>query len=178
MRLFLAIDPPEEVKSELYKTIQSLRLKHPDYRWVQPKNYHVTVQFFGEVGNHQEISDRLREILYDAESFQLSTFEMDTFVSNHIHLYLGFYRQKKLEEIVTTIRTDLGGVNKSTFIPHITLSRSALSSKQQYFALKNEISKLDIKLEFQVKELILFESILSGRVPEYRAVDTFPLLSE
>jgi len=176
MRLFLAIDPPEEVKSELFNIIQPLRTKHPDYRWVQPKNYHVTVQFFGEVSNQQEISDRLHDILYDAKSFHLNTFELDTFVSSYIQLYLGFYRQKKLEEIVTTIRTDLGGVNKSTFIPHITLSRSALSSKQQYFALKNEMEKLNFDLEFSVGKLVLFESILSGRVPEYREIDTFPLL--
>lgn len=176
MQLFLGIDVPDDIEIELYNILLPLRLKHPGYRWVQPKNYHVTVQFFGEVSHEKEITKRLKDILYDAESFYLSTLNLDTFVNKQITLYLDFYRQKQLEKIVKTIQTDLGTNEVRGYLPHITVSRSALSSKQQYYALKKETEKYKIELEFKVDRLFLYETILSSKNPTYNKLSEFKLL--
>lgn len=178
MRLFLGIDLPEETKQDLFNSIESLRKKHPSFKWVEPKNYHLTLHFFGEVHNPEEVAKRLQDILYDAKSFHLYTLELDTFVRKQIVLYLNFKRQKKMEQIVNTVKVDLGVDDKTAFTPHITLSRSSLSSKQQYFALKNEIEKLKISLEFEVNTLYLFESVLTGKQPVYKKFTEFNLLTE
>lgn len=176
MRLFLAIDVPEQIENQLFQELLPLRLKHPDYRWIQPKNYHVTVQFFGEVPSEKDFAKRLADILYDAQSFSLFTFHLDTFVDRQIRLYLDFYRQKQLEKIVETVQNDLGLDEKRAYLPHVSLSRSALSSKQQYYALKRECEKLKIELEFKVSSLFLYESIITGKDPIYNKVAEFKLL--
>jgi 2'-5' RNA ligase len=177
MRLFLAIDPPPAVKKEIHNQISSLRKKHPDFRWVDFINYHITLHFFGEVFNEDEISKRLKDILYDAESFYLYSLNLDVFVKKQLLLYLDFKREKKLEQIVTTIRVD-SGIGDMKFVPHLTLSRSSLSSKQQYFALKNEIEKMSIDVNFKVDTLYLMESILTEKQPIYNIISEFKLLDE
>lgn len=175
MHLFLGIEIPEETSKELYDQIESLRLKHPGFRWVEPKKYHVTVQFFGEVPDYKEIAKRLKDILYEAEPFYMSTLNLDTFVNKQITLYLDFYRQKHLEKIVKTVQADLGTKEERGYLPHITLSRSALSSKQQYYALKRESEKMKLRFEFKVDKLILYETILSSKNPSYNKLATFKL---
>jgi 2'-5' RNA ligase len=104
--------------------------------------------------------------------------ELDVFVKKQLLLHLGFHRQKELEKIVETIRHDLGQP-ETKFVPHLTLSRSGLSSKQQYFALRNEIEKTKIDLEFYVNKLYLFESILDvGPHPVYNKVAEIALLED
>jgi 2'-5' RNA ligase len=176
MRLFLGIDVPEQTENELFQALLSLRLKHPDYRWIQPKNYHVTVQFFGEVSHQKDIASRLKDILYEAESCYFFTFNFYKILNKKIKLYVDFYIQKQLEKIVETVQNDLELDEKRAYLPHISVSRSALSSKQQYYALKRECEKLKIELEFKVDSLFLYESILTGKDPIYNKVAEFKLL--
>ena len=176
MRLFLGIDLPEQTKKTLYETLLPLRRKHPNFRWVDPTNYHITLQFFGEVNNPEEVVKRVKDVLYDSEQFYLSSLHLDTFVNRQIDLYLDFRRQKKLERVVELVKADLGVDDKLTLIPHVTLSKSPLSSKQQYFALRNEIDKLPIEIEFNVDTLYMFESIITHKSPIYNKMAEFKLL--
>ncbi|MEO6508322.1 MAG: RNA 2',3'-cyclic phosphodiesterase [Patescibacteria group bacterium] len=176
MRLFLGIDLPEEIKKQLFHDIDKLRTHHPAFRWIEPKNYHITVQFFGEVSNPELVTKRLKDILYDAESFYMTSLNLETVADKKILLYLNFYRQKKLEKIVKKIEEDLGEDKNREYMPHISLSRSSLSSKQQYYALQREIGMMDINIEFEVKKLTLFESNIAGKTPVYTKISEFKLL--
>lgn len=49
MRLFLAIELPEEAKSEIRRRSGRLRADLPQARWVKPDLAHLTLQFYGEV---------------------------------------------------------------------------------------------------------------------------------
>ncbi len=178
MRLFLGIDIPDDSKKQLYDGLGVLRGKHPDFRWVSQKNYHITLHFFGEIAKPKDVAKRIGDILFDAESFYLTSLNMDIFVHKQLLLYLKFKSQKKLRAIDTKIRSDLGIDEKMEFVPHITLSRSSLSSKQQYFALNNEIEKTEIELDFYVDKLYLFESIITDKQPIYNKVAEFRLLKK
>ena len=43
MRLFLAIKVPDSVKDQINKGLTDLKNEYKDLRWVDPKNYHITV---------------------------------------------------------------------------------------------------------------------------------------
>ncbi|MFL5336924.1 MAG: RNA 2',3'-cyclic phosphodiesterase [Geminicoccaceae bacterium] len=45
-RLFIALDPPEEVKHALDRLCEGL----PGVRWSDPQQFHLTLRFIGEVG--------------------------------------------------------------------------------------------------------------------------------
>ncbi len=172
MRLFLAIDLPKKVKTKLEEQITPLKKEYPQFEWVSEKNYHITIHFFGEVENVKSLEKRLEEYLYDKESFYLYSYSVDLFINHKIIVYLDFRREKKLEAIADQIKTD----SHENFVPHLTLARCRIPSKQQYFVLKKRVHKLNVDISFQVRKLVLFQSILGGRIPVYKVVKKIPLL--
>ncbi|MGH3977276.1 MAG: RNA 2',3'-cyclic phosphodiesterase [Pseudonocardiaceae bacterium] len=61
MRLFVALMLPGEVVEELKAGTAVLRELAPDLRWTRPEQWHVTLAFLGEVGEHvvDELTRRL-----------------------------------------------------------------------------------------------------------------------
>lgn len=178
MRLFLAINLPPKVKQALDTQLIDIHRAYADSNWVSKDNYHLTVHFFGETEKVKEIKKRIQDALYDQFSFHLYSQGIDVFINSKIIAYLNFFREKKLEELANKIRSafslDFRDVKK--FVPHLTLGRSRVPSKQQYFAFKKRLEKLDIVIDFPVHEVVLFQSILGGKKPVYKKVASFKLL--
>ncbi len=178
MRLFLAIDLPTETKKQIMSQVSSLRKEYPACNWVDAENYHITVYFFGEVQKIDKIKERIERLTYDRTSFYLYSYGMDLFMKNKITLYTTFLRQKALEDIAERMYNhftqDFPGERK--FVPHLTVCRCRIPSKQQYFVLQKRIQRMSVDVEFPVKKLVLFESILNGKKPFYKSVASFPLL--
>jgi len=64
VRLFLALDPPEEVCREMGRIQERLRRRiSGDVRWVRPEAMHLTLKFFGNVSENDiaEISRIMEE---------------------------------------------------------------------------------------------------------------------
>lgn len=182
MRLFLAIDLPKKVKKALEEQITPLKKEYPQFEWVSEKNYHITIHFFGEITDVEKLQKRLEECLFDQESFYLYSFGADLFINHRIVPYLSFRREKKLESIakrvnpVTLEHSGYGVKGSQRYIPHLTLARARVPSKQQYFVVKKRMSKLNVDISFHVKKLVLFQSILGGKIPVYKVVKKIPLL--
>lgn len=181
MRLFIAIDLPEEIKEELYKQLDPLRKKYPDFTWVDPQNYHLTLHFIGETYKEEEIKKKIKDLLYDQFSFHLYAYDLDLFFSHKITIYLSFRREKKLEELAEKIGDNLKSFNQGNgerkdFIAHLTIARYRVPSKQQYLLIKKTVLKQEIDIEFPVDKIYLFESILTSSKPIYKKLASFPLL--
>ncbi len=179
MRLFLALEFPQSTKNELIKQLDVLYKEYPQFDWIPPKNYHVTIYFFGDIDNPVNIYKRLDEILYDKESFHMYSFHLDMFINHRITIYLDFRREKTLEAIAK--QTGIIFQHKPSnrrFVPHVTLARWRIPSKQQYFVLKKRFNKQQIDVSFQVKKIGVFESISSGKFPDYKKMKEFVLLSK
>lgn len=177
MRLFLAIDLPDKVKEKLNNQIKFLKKEYPQFNWVSPENFHITIHFFGERNDLEKIKKRIEKLIWDQFFFHLYSLNIDIFVNNKLVVYLNFRREKKIEELAQIIKSnfDLNFVNIKKFIPHLTLARGPRSSKQQYFALKRKLSKTKIDISFPVEKIILFESILNEKKPVYKKVACFEL---
>ena len=49
MRLFVALDLPDEVHQKLRDLIAELKREMPRHTWVNPEGIHVTLKFIGHV---------------------------------------------------------------------------------------------------------------------------------
>ncbi|MCL4364127.1 RNA 2',3'-cyclic phosphodiesterase [Patescibacteria group bacterium] len=178
MRLFLAVELPEKVKQQLDTQLEKIKKEYPQFIWVTPENFHVTVHFFGERYDADKIKKKIKDLLWDQTDFYLYSFGLDVFVNHKLVVYLTFHRQKKIEELAETVKSNFDGnsVSERKFIPHLTLARGPRSSKQQYFVLKKRLEKLPVDISFPVKQLVLFDSILTGKKPIYKKLASFKLL--
>jgi len=177
MRLFLAVVLPDKVKKQLDLQLDKIKKEYPQFTWVAPENFHITVHFFGERNDPDKIKKKVSDLLWDRFVFYLYSFGLDVFVNNKLVVYLTFNREKTIEKLAETIKSNFDGnsVNIRKFIPHLTLARGPRSSKQQYFVLKKRLEKIDIDISFKVEKLILLESILINNKPIYKEVASFPL---
>ena len=170
MRLFLAVDLPAKTKRELDGQLEEIKLEYPQFNWIPKENFHITVHFFGEVTQTEKLIDRLKEQLFDKESFYLYSTDCNLFINKKIIFYLNFRKEKKLLMIEDVV------CDKKGFIPHLTFARCRISSKQQYFVLKKRVGKLAIDINFPVKKLVLFETLPNGKYPIYKKLAKFPLI--
>jgi len=175
MRLFLGIDLPESTKTALWNQLDPLRKEHPEYQWIPQENYHITLDFLGDQYSGDDISTKVNSILYDLPHFFLYGRTLSIFLYQNVKMYVEFYREKKLEELYRKI-TNLFPMNKyikDDFIPHISISQSRPSSKQQYFALQKRLNQMEINIEFQVKKIVLFQSIIIDKTRRFKKEKVF-----
>lgn len=179
MRLFLAINLPTKIKKQIDEQLTDIKLEYPDFKWVTSDNFHITVHFFGEREYNDKLKNRLSNILYDQEKFYLYSTDVDLFMRNKIVIYLNFRRERKLEKLVKKISINFINNPKDIkrFVPHMSLARCRIPSKQQYFVLKKRLKKLNIDINFRVNKLTLFESIL-GDKPVYKKIQKIPLITK
>jgi len=178
MRLFLAIDLPEDVKKNIEKQLISFRREYPYFRWVETPNLHMTLHFFGEVGDSDKINKLLEELLYDIPTFYLYSSKLGLFIKDNITLYISFYKNKTLENIVKRIKERSAKSTSRSFVPHLTFSRYRIPSKQQYLLIKKKLKNFALDAEFKVEKLTLFESVIGTPKPVYKKIAEYPLLSE
>lgn len=179
MRLFLAIDLPPKVKEQLDEQLQILKKDYANFNWVAPENFHITLLFFGEIESEakvEKLKNKIKEAIWDVSSFMLYSFGADMFLSNKIVLHINFRRERALETLVAKLKNNLQIEDRQKFVPHLTIARFRIPSKQQYFHLKKKLQKLNIDITFPITKIYLFQSILNSHKPIYKRVASFPLL--
>ncbi|OGK11810.1 2'-5' RNA ligase [Candidatus Roizmanbacteria bacterium RIFCSPLOWO2_01_FULL_37_12] len=181
MRVFLAIELPLRVKRQLDAQISTLKKEYAVFNWVAKENFHITLIFFGEIRRGPEldkIKQKVEEASYDVNVFRLYSFGADLFLNSKIVLHINFKREKTLEELVSKIKNNLQIEDQKKFVPHLTIARYRVPSKQQYFHLKKKLQKLSIDIDLSVTKIHLFQSILEEQKPIYKKLASFPLLKQ
>ena len=177
MKLFIGIDISEKTQKIINSKLEFLHRKYPDFDWVPSENYHVTIQHFGETDKAKEVEQRLKDLLYDQNSFYLHSRGLSLFMREKITIYLDFHRQKILEGLERKISADFFASNQNyKYIPHITLAKYRIPSKQQYLLIKKKVEQTSIEEEIEVKKTTLFESITQGSKSFYNKIAQIPLL--
>ena|SRR3990167_10287295 len=176
MRLFLAIDLPTASKKRLDEQLEKLKRDYPHFSWVTQKNFHITLHFFGETNQIETIKKKVREAIYDVNSFYLYSLGAELFINKKIVLYIYFKREKRVEELTSKIKKIFQVEEVKKFVPHLTIARSRIPSKQQYINLKKKLQQLPIEIDFSIKKIYLFQSILEGQKPSYEKIASFSLL--
>lgn len=183
MRLFLAVAVPDVVVSQLNETYARLKQDYPEFSWVPEANYHITISFLGERSEDKmpHIVEAVERSTFDIKPTRLFALDTGMFVYPGIVLRLAFNRNKDLEQIrartVDLFSMERENNIKKKYLPHITLARYKLPSKQQYFHLRKKLERIQTSIEIPVNEIHLYQSITTKTTnPEYEIIHTFELV--
>jgi len=122
MRLFVSLDPGEEVRAALSDYMDLLRRSGVRGRYVLPENLHITLAFIGEYRSPRRVMDALDSIEFCGFRGRIS----GTGAFRSV-FWAGISSGGAAEELAELVRGALsaGGIPSAPgrFVPHITLIR-------------------------------------------------------
>lgn len=176
MRLFVAIFPPAGFVNKL-KNFRYRFHHRPEVVWVRPKNYHLTLIFFGEVkkGNSAKIGNLIRRA---TKNFPPFTLVGDRFGCLGKNLVLFFLIPRRINQLAEHLRRGTADLRISfdakRFRPHLTLGRfKNLNDPKRVQSLTRSIGASN--LSFGIKAIDLIESRGTRGLSVYRRRARFSL---
>lgn len=183
MRLFVALDIPEDVRAAIREVVQPLRAKWPRIRWTRPEGQHVTLKFLGEVGEERlEIILSVLAPLRSCEPVTMNFHGIGFFPhpGRPRVLSAGVEGSANLQPLAAEVEGALVAAGfpaeQRAFRPHLTLAR---------FRPEDDTTRLREKLAANAdakfgsataSEFILFRSRLKPGGAEYTALERFPFV--
>jgi 2'-5' RNA ligase len=176
MRLFIAIEIPDEIKAGLTKAQRSLKeVGVVDAGWTRPEGIHLTLKFLGEVSeaNVPDIMNGLRRAAEGTGPFRLDVVGIGTFPNprNARVVWVGLSGDiEKLSRLQAGVEEAISSIgferDERPFTPHLTLGRiKYIRSRDKWLKALEEVK--DIRLPgFDVSTVSLMKSELkpSGAV--------------
>jgi 2'-5' RNA ligase len=191
LRLFVAIELPDDVKRGLGMAIESLRsaLGSDALRWVRPEGMHVTLQFLGATPEHRvgKIVATLDAAARGVSAFLLSVGSVGSFGGRQRMrvIWLGLSGGKEpLQELAARLHDALAplgfAADRAPFRAHLTLARvredAPPAERQRLHDLLAQLPTPDVPA-FRVGHISLMQSTLSKGGAIYRTIASFPLMT-
>lgn len=183
MRLFIAIDAHElnfDPDLALKKLKTNLKMKELEFRWVPQKNYHITLNFLGQVESERLpiLKSLLGELVQDHSVFSLKLDGLGAFPSlkEGRVIWMDVQNSKHLRSLQSDCEQRLKeqgfALEVRDYKPHLTLAR--LRNPRNLSDLLSPLIKQKFG-ELKVLKVTLFESKLSGPFPVYDPLEKFAL---
>ena len=156
MRLFIALDPPKEIREE----ISDLQFASSQIRWNNTDQFHLTLAFLGDQPENRfdELCEQLAEIHFDP--FELKTRDVGCF--QHGALWLGFESNSTLlrlqKQLAHKLRSIAIKLEHRRFHPHLTLGRCRNNPGPAVEHLQHRLNHR--RFEFGVDRFLLKSSVL------------------
>jgi len=191
MRLFVALDIPNEIRARISTFIAGVRGFAPDVRFVSPESLHVTLKFIGEFddGRLNQVTKALSGI--EGQHFDLSFRSVGFFTARSPRVFwIGIeagYELKALASAVDSALAPLGVEREQRdFTPHLTLARTGSGRPQGSRADRNQPKMYELKARVEMmpppdfgtmtaREFFLYLSKLSPKGAQYTKLERFPL---
>lgn len=174
MRCFIALELPEEVKSELVKIQNVLKnIEGLKAKFIEKENLHLTIKFLGEISDVKvnKVVEKLSNIKlkpFKASLGKLGCFPSESYVRI---IWISLEPSEKVKELSTLINNSLDSSDKR-FESHITIARVKFVKDKD--ALQRKLKELKFeKKSFEVNSFVLKKSTLSSEGPVYGDVKTF-----
>jgi 2'-5' RNA ligase len=183
VRLFVALDLPEPVRTSLGQLITKLKSKSRAARWVPPENLHITLKFIGYVGNEKlsPIESALSSIRA-AHPIELHFRGMGFFPNERRPrvFWCGIAGSPNLAELAADIDRALAplGVGAETrpFTPHLTLARfKSDEGVPEVVRVATDMKSTDFGAAIET-HFHLYESLLKSTGAQYNRVASFPFV--
>lgn len=188
MRLFIALELPEEVKCTLVAVRRAMQQTRP-VRWVAPHAMHLTLVFLGETNPNllPALSTALHATLANQAPLTLATTDVGAFpsVRRPQVLWVGVGGETEalatMHQQIVAALVPLGFPRETRpFTAHLTLgriARNATAAEQAAIRLALQAAPTPPHLTWQAETVTLFESQLLPAGPSYTVRDTIPLQS-
>ena len=131
MRLFLAINPPDDVRRAIFDGTASLREAAPEIRWMHDARLHLTLKFLGE--QPEDMAPRVRDALDDVarrhRTFTMRIADVGAFPNFRRArvVWMGIHHEPRLELLHHDVEVacEMLGfeLEGRSFRPHLTLAR-------------------------------------------------------
>lgn len=183
MRLFIAINFPEEVKEDIQKVVVSLVTSFPQVSWVKLDNIHLTLKFLGNVkeGQLAGVEKAIKQSTEGMKPFELKFDKLGYFDRNYLIIWLGIKHSKSLVNLVDKIEKEIAKLGfpreKRVFSSHITLGRGKRLTREFVKVIREKIGFCHYQLpSFSVREISLMQSSLSRSGAIYSSIKRFALV--
>lgn len=173
MRLFLGIDLPVQIKTEIENYL--FPIKKSEKGWEKSHDYHQTLLFIGDVSDEDLRLIKARMLQIHFPSFDLLTTTFQFF--NRRVMYLGVEKSPELLELkgqVDELFPEWASKQTKGFHPHITVKRW---QRYEHADLVRGLSVKDwIPKSFLVENVALFKSEKDEHQHKYHVVEKVPLI--
>ena len=179
LRLFIAIDVPDDVREVVEIGVAPLRERYPRGRWVPVANQHVTMKFLGTTWPRlvDGVLERVGEVAAAHVAFETRVGELGAFPSPRRARVLWLSLEDpagRLANLAASLDEALARDFPSEtrpFRPHLTVARF-----EPPVPLETDLGGLAVESRpFDVAWLTLYRSHVQRPAPRYEAVATFPL---
>jgi 2'-5' RNA ligase len=183
MRLFVAVNLPEEIKNRLGAVQEQLRGAQADVSWVRPGNVHLTLKFLGEVEETrlERVGAALTEAVRGHAPFAFELAGLGSFGGRSprvvwVGVGRGAEALTRLAEGVETAMGTLGFAReKRGFTAHLTLGRVRSPRNAERLLAALAEWRRERFGEAAVEQVDLMESQLDPRGSIYTVRRSFPL---
>jgi 2'-5' RNA ligase len=181
LRLFVAVDVPDDVRSRLADALRGCHERVPGARWTRPESWHVTLKFLG--WTRSDLVESVREAVARAapgEAFETSLTAAGAFPSPRRArvLWVGLDdpggRFGQMVRLLDECLLPWFEPERRAFTPHLTLAR--LNPPQDLGTAAGGLLGTPVRSDrFVVDELVLYRSHLSPKGARYEALARLPL---
>ena len=185
MRLFVAVELPDEVRAALAREQARLRAlcsRDRDIRWASPESLHLTLKFLGETpAERASIVIAALEALVGFEAFELKLNGFGFFPdARRPHVFwVGFKAPPALGELARRVDSTLANLGfpreNRAYTPHLTLARFRTPRADPTLLKAVEKPTAEVLERFRVDEYFLFESHLLPQGAQHKKIARFPL---
>ena len=187
IRSFIAIVLPDSIQEQLDGIIARLKGSLPGgVRWVPTNNIHLTLKFLGDVSptNMQTLMTILRAEVSRQKAFSITIAELGAFPSPRRPrvLWIGVSAPPQLSSLVRLVESETRKLGDTPevrpFSPHLTLGRvSQNTTPPQVRQIADALAEMNVGQlgQADVREVVLFKSVLTPKGAEYTALLKVPL---
>lgn len=185
-RVFVGIDISDEAKDKTSKFIEDLRKGFPDLcvGWEKKEKLHLTLKFLGEIEEKElsELTAAVENTSRKIKSFSLRLKDTGVFPNSKKAkvLWIDLKDEKgsliELNKMFEEECEKCGFKRESrTFKPHLTIARLRESENSSELAQKHLHKKFE-PVEFEVSEIVIFQSVLQSTGSVYSKIKSFKLI--
>ncbi len=192
MRLFVALDIDEQVRTRIQRFVEGVSGFAPDVRWVRPESLHVTLKFIGEKPSESLETIKLTLSSVRSKPFEITFRECGFFPGAKLPriFWIGLKAGPELASLAAAIDEVMFAIKVPkeihAFSPHITLARAGSGTphsrkddhpNRRFERLQEKLKALSTP-EFgtmTAHEFFLYESKLSAEGSSYTKMARFEL---
>ena len=176
MRLFIAIEIPEEIKEYILAVQKQLDGNSSKLKPVGKEQMHLTLKFLGEVqpDKTKEIIAALKQIKFRKFSFNLDSIGTFPNEENIRVVWIGLKPEDEIISLQKDIDSKLEKLFKKekNFKPHITLFRVKYIENKNTFIEKIKNTNIENK-KINVNNFKMIKSTLTRQGPIYEELEIF-----
>jgi 2'-5' RNA ligase len=192
VRIFVALDIEESIRSRIERFVEGVRGFAPDLRWVRPESLHITLKFIGEKPDDvvEQIRHALSRVKVGPFDVAFRNYGFFPGAKSPRVFWIGIEAGPQLSQLARSIDLEMStvGLPKEVhaYSPHLTLARTGSGSprrgrsdipNRRFEQLQEKLAAMQAP-DFggmTAREFFLYQSQLSPKGSRYTKIARFPL---